>query len=99
MTKESAAESIQLAFYATAVEADGGEVIHAQLWYPRAKTKSVSTRDLDLDRLEELQVEMVQITEQIRDEIWSPQAGDHCERCDFRLSCPAWPDGKGAYMP
>ena len=99
MTKDAAAESIQLAFYASAVAAEGGEVVQAQLWYPRAATKSVSTRELDLDRLEELQDEMVDVTASIRDEVWSPKVGDHCERCAFRLSCPAWPDGKGAYLP
>jgi hypothetical protein len=99
MTKGDAAESIQLGFYASAVSSDGSDVVQAQLWYPRAATKSVSTRDLDLDRLDEIESEMVRVTTSIRSEDWTPDVGRQCERCDFRLSCPAWPEGKGAYLP
>lgn len=98
MSKLDAAESIQLAFYASAVSEEGEEVIQAQLWYPRAATKSVSTRDLDLNRLDELHDVMAAVTQSIREEDWQPNVGKHCERCDFRLSCPAWPEGKGAYL-
>jgi CRISPR/Cas system-associated exonuclease Cas4 (RecB family) len=99
MSKADAADSIQLGFYASAVARDGGEVVQAQLWYPRAATKSVSTRDLDLHGLDEIELEMVEITSSIRSEDWSPNVGRQCQRCSFRLSCPAWPEGKGAYLP
>ena len=99
MSKADAAESIQLGFYASAVAKEGGDVVHAQLWYPRVATKSVSTRDLDLDGLDRITLEMVQITSSIRSEDWSPNVGGQCKRCSYRLSCPAWPEGKGAYLP
>jgi len=99
ISKAAAAESIQLGFYASAVAKEGGDVVHAQLWYPRAATKSVSTRDLDLDGLDRIKLEMVQITSSIRSEDWSPNVGGQCKRCSYRLSCPAWPEGKGAYLP
>ena len=99
MSKNDAAESIQLGFYASAVSSDGGDVVQAQLWYPRAATKSVSIRDLDLERMDDIESEMVQITSSIRSEDWTPNVGRQCERCDFRLSCPTWPEGEGAYLP
>ncbi len=99
MNKADAADSIQLGFYASAVAQDGGEVVQAQLWYPRAATKSVSTRDFDLNGIDKIALEMVEITSSIRTEDWSPKVGRQCQRCNFRLSCPAWPEGKGAYLP
>lgn len=95
-----AAESIQLAFYSDAVEAARGEpVVAAELWYPRARAKSLTTRRLDPDRRDEIRARMEQVTRAIRGEDWSPTAGNHCERCSFRLSCPAWPEGRGAFLP
>ena len=32
-------------------------------------------------------------------EVWEPRVNDYCHRCDFRLSCPAWTEGKGAFLP
>ncbi len=98
LTKDEAAVSIQLGFYATALD-DDGDVVEAQLWYPRSKAKSVSTRSFDMTNLEEVQRAMTEITRSIRSEDWAPSVGKHCERCSFRLSCPAWPEGRGAYLP
>ena len=91
--------SIQLGFYASAVASAGGEVVQAQLWFPRVATKSVSTRDLDLGRIDEIGIQMADITSSIRAEDWAPKVGKQCEKCSFRLSCPAWPEGKGAFLP
>ena len=52
MSLADAAESIQLAFYTTAVRDGGREVSSAQLWYPRTRDKTVATRDLDMDRID-----------------------------------------------
>lgn len=98
ITKEEASMSIQLGFYVTAL-ATNGPVVDAQLWYPRSRTKSVSIRSLDLNSLEEVRQEMIEITESVRSENWAPSVGRHCERCAFRLSCPAWPEGRGAFLP
>ncbi|MBW3666464.1 MAG: PD-(D/E)XK nuclease family protein, partial [Actinobacteria bacterium] len=96
-TFEDAAESMQLAFYATAL---GGEkpVTASEMWFPRVKTKSVSTRHLDMDRLDEVRAQMSQVTASIRAEDWEPTPGSHCSRCQFRGSCPAWPEGRGAFL-
>ncbi|MEA1903273.1 MAG: ATP-dependent DNA helicase [Actinomycetota bacterium] len=99
MSKADAAESIQLGFYSSAVAAGGDPVADAQLWYPRTSAQTVSRRSLDMDRLEEVEEEMIRITNAIRSEDWEPTPGGHCKRCAFKLSCPAWPEGKGAYLP
>ncbi len=99
MTVAEAAESLQLGFYSIALEADGDHVAEAQLWYPRTGTKSVSTRSLDMESLEKVQEEMERVTTAIRSENWAPAVGSPCERCAFRMSCPAWPEGSGAFLP
>lgn len=97
---DDAAKSIQLGFYASALgEQSDEDVVDAQLWFPRTNTKSVATRSFDFDRLDEVRDEMVRVTEEIRSECWDPSIGDHCARCPFRLSCPAWPEGRGAFLP
>ncbi len=68
------------------------------MWYPRHDTKSVATRGLALHQLPEVTGRMQEITRSIRDEDWEPKVGDQCKRCDFRRSCPAWPEGKGAFL-
>ena len=98
-TKDEAAGSIQLAFYAMAVQRGHGEVIASEMWFPRHNTKSVATRSLALHQLPEVTGRMQEITGSIRDEDWEPKVGDQCKRCDFRRSCPAWPEGKGAFLP
>lgn len=95
-----AAGSIQLAFYATAVARSTGEpVIAAEMWFPRAESKSVTTRSLDMSSLVTLEEEMARVTSAIKEEKWEPTIGEGCKYCSFRLSCPAWPEGKGAYLP
>lgn len=99
MSIDDAAESLQLGFYSTALEAEGDHVAEAQFWYPRTGTKSVSTRSLDIDGLENVRKEMERVTTSIRSENWAPTVGAACERCAFRMSCPAWPEGSGAFLP
>ncbi len=91
-------QSIQLAFYATAVE-NYGPVIAAEMWYPRARTKKLTRRSLDMESREEVYELMEEITHSITAELWDPRPGSHCQRCQFRGSCPAWPEGRGAYIP
>lgn len=99
MYVEDAAESIQLAFYATAItEQMGRPVAEAQFWYPRTSAKSVTKRSLDFEGVGEIEERMESITDAIRAEEWAPSPGRHCERCSFRLSCPAWPEGRGAFV-
>ena len=94
-----AAESIQLAFYTIAVQDRLGPVVASEMWYPRQKSVSVTTRALALHQLPELREKMEEITDAIRDEVWEPRVSGACERCGFRRSCPAWPEGRGAFLP
>jgi superfamily I DNA/RNA helicase/RecB family exonuclease len=97
---EDAKRSIQLGFYATAT-GDGSDepVVEAQMWFPRSGTKSVSTRSLDMGLISEVRATMEEVTRSIQAEDWEPRVSERCERCQFRLSCPAWPEGQGAYLP
>jgi superfamily I DNA/RNA helicase/RecB family exonuclease len=95
-----AEESIQLGFYAAAVTAEMGEpVVQAEMWFPRTGTKKVTVRRLEMRRGPYLQQALEDVTRSIRSEMWEPRVSDRCNRCDFRLSCPAWPEGKGAFLP
>jgi len=99
MTVAEAAESLQLGFYSIALDAGDDRVAEAQLWYPRTGTKSISTRSLDMESLEKVGEEMERVTTAIRSENWAPAVGSLCERCAFQMSCPAWPEGSGAFLP
>jgi RecB family exonuclease len=99
LTQGEAAESIQLAFYALAVRQGRGEVVASEMWYPRYRSVSVTTRDLALHRLPDVTRKMEEITRSIGEEMWEPRVGGACKHCDFRRSCPAWPEGRGAFLP
>lgn len=99
MKIEEAEGSIQLGFYARAVAEKRSEVIASEMWYPRAANKSVATRKLALHRLDEIADDMAAITSRIDSEDWAPRVSEDCKRCDFRRSCPAWPEGRGAFLP
>jgi RecB family exonuclease len=99
-TIDEAKRSIQLGFYATAVAEEFSEPVEgAEMWFPRKEAKSVTKRSLDGDLLGEVREVMEQVTLSIRGEHWEPKVSNRCEKCDFRLSCPAWPEGRGAYLP
>ena len=97
---DDAAVSIQLGFYARSVESSSGErVVDAEMWFPRTDAQSVTTRPLDFEKLDEVDAEMSRVTKEIRGENWEPIVSANCKRCAFRMSCPAWPEGRGAYLP
>jgi superfamily I DNA/RNA helicase/CRISPR/Cas system-associated exonuclease Cas4 (RecB family) len=99
-TVPDAKRSIQLAFYTSAVaEETGEEVVGAEMWFPRADAKSIIKRSLDLDTLGEVMQQMETVSAGVVAEVWEPRVNEYCHRCDFRLSCPAWTEGKGAYLP
>jgi ATP-dependent exoDNAse (exonuclease V) beta subunit len=98
MTNDEAATSIQLAFYAMSVADSHGEVVASEMWYPRVDTKSVTTRKMALHRLDEVGTTMSEIARGISAEIWETRVSEDCKRCDFRRSCPAWPEGRGAFL-
>jgi predicted RecB family nuclease len=49
--------------------------------------------------LPEVRQSMEEVASAILDERWEPRVSDRCKRCEFRRSCPAWAEGKGAYLP
>lgn len=95
---DDAARSVQLGFYAHAIGAEGEQVSASEMWFPRAKAKSVTTRKLSMHLLPEVLETMELVTESILAEDWAPRVSDECKRCGFRKSCPAWPEGKGAFL-
>jgi superfamily I DNA/RNA helicase/RecB family exonuclease len=99
LTKEEAAGSIQLGFYAKAIDESRGKVVVSEMWFPRSNTKGVTTRQFAMHELGAVEDEMTRITRSIRAERWEPRVSDDCTRCVFRRSCPAWAEGKGAFLP
>jgi superfamily I DNA/RNA helicase/RecB family exonuclease len=99
ITKDEAAHSIQLAFYAMAVqEGWGEEVVASEMWYPRTKSRSVTTRSVAIHELDSITEEMAAVADAIRSEDWTPRVSNDCKRCIFRRSCPAWAEGRGAFL-
>jgi superfamily I DNA/RNA helicase/RecB family exonuclease len=95
-----AKKSVQLGFYAAAVAEETGEpVVAAEMWFPRKVSKAVTTRSFDMGLLPDVLETMEEVTKSIVAERWEPRVNEYCSRCDFRLSCPAWAEGKGAYLP
>ena len=98
-SQDEAAESLQLGFYALAVAASRGEVSTAEMWFPRVNKKSVARRGVATHEIESISDRLTAITRAIRSEDWEPESGEHCKNCAFIRSCPAWPEGRGAYLP
>jgi hypothetical protein len=67
------------------------------MWYPAAGGKSVKTRDLDLQKLPEIEEKLEQTAHGILAEDWTPRPGTQCERCRLRPLCPAWLEGREAF--
>lgn len=98
---EEAAVSVQLGFYSLAIEAmsPGQKVVVAELWFPAVPSKSLTIRRLDMARLGEVEETMKDITAAVASENWEPRVSAECNRCGIKKSCPAWPEGRGAYLP
>ena len=97
-----ASQSIQLAFYLIAAQADPevaelGEPTEAEFWHPLAKTKKKYLA-LDPSKTTEVLSSMKHIAEGIREEDWTPKLGSGCSRCTIKLVCPLWPEGREAYQ-
>jgi RecB family exonuclease len=97
---KEAAVSVQLGFYAMAIEAmsPGQRVASAQLWFPAVDAMSLTVRKLDMARLDEVEETIRQITAGVASENWEPRVSNGCNRCGIKRSCPAWPEGQGAYL-
>lgn len=102
-TKEEAATSTQLGFYLLAAAQDPEVTAHgrptqAELWYPAARQKGVAKRSFEYERLEEVRERLMEVGRSIRAEEWSPSPGPGCSHCSVKLVCPAWPEGREAYV-
>ena len=101
MSVRDAKESLQLAFYTIAANADeslAGDVAAAELWYPASRTsQSVAVRSLDMDLVEDIKVRLGSTADGIFAESWEPRVSTDCERCRVRQLCPAWPEGNEAF--
>lgn len=96
-TLKDAAVSRQLGFYILAARAHPelaaiGDATSAELWYLLADKRR--TFPFDIEKLDEVEAALEEIAIGIRSEDWTPKLGAHCQRCNFRLVCPAWPDGR-----
>ncbi len=96
-TQDKAAESIQLGFYAWAVQESLGDVAASEMWFPRKGERSITTRGFAMFALDQIRAQMEEITANIVAERWAPRVGSQCKRCAFKSSCPAWPEGREAY--
>lgn len=99
-TIEEAAVSVQLGFYALAVNAssEGPNVVAAELWFPAKSSKSLTIKSLDMRRLDEVEEAMRDVTAKIAAENWDPIVSVACNKCAYKSSCPAWPEGRGAFV-
>lgn len=101
-SKQEAAKSLQLAFYLLAAAADPrlaekGQPTGAELWYPRTTYKGFR-RSFDISELVPVQTEMEHATDRIQAEDWAPRINPNCAKCQVRIVCPLWPEGREAFM-
>ena len=104
VTRDEAAVSLQLGFYAHAASTDPaitafGSVGGASFWYPAAtpNRSGIATRQLDMHRIDEVVDRLEGIAAAIRDEAFEPTPNKDCDRCTVRSVCPAFPIGREAF--
>jgi RecB family exonuclease len=102
-TVEEAATSVQLGLYVLGLRHTAGSpVLGGEYWYPAAGMnsgrKSILTRSLDIDRLQEVDAALHDAAAGITSELWAATPGSQCERCPVRLVCPEWPQGQEAFL-
>ena len=99
-TVQQAKESLQLGFYLLAARADPelttqGKPSDAEYWHP---TKDHPVRKFDPSNLEAVEAKLRTIGAGIAAEAWPATPGAQCRYCTVRLICPAWPEGREAYV-
>jgi superfamily I DNA/RNA helicase/CRISPR/Cas system-associated exonuclease Cas4 (RecB family) len=99
-TKAEAAESLQLGFYLLAVAANPelaglGDADAAQFWHPMVDQP---IREFDLKNLPMVIDRLRAIGQGILAERWPATPGVHCKNCSVMSLCPAWPEGREAYV-
>jgi superfamily I DNA/RNA helicase/RecB family exonuclease len=101
-TVPEAAQSLQLGFYLLAAAADPeltehGRPTEAEFWHPAAGSPN-PVRKFDPANLELVESKLRKIGAGIAAEEWPATPGLHCKYCSVRLICPAWPEGREAYV-
>jgi superfamily I DNA/RNA helicase/RecB family exonuclease len=99
-TVKQAQESLQLGFYLLAAGADPeltaqGKPSEAEYWHP---TQDKPVRKFDPSNLDLVESKLRTIGAGIAAEAWPATPGAHCRYCTVRLICPAWPEGREAYV-
>jgi len=102
VTKDEAGASLQLGFYLLAAREDPqvlqfGEPVEAEMWFPLARA-GPTYRPLDVTRLPEIREKLDAIASGIASENWEPRVSPDCERCSVRQVCPAFPEGREAFV-
>lgn len=103
VTQAEAAVSIQLGYYAMAASEDPdvtrhGEVVGAEFWYPKVTNRnSIGTRSFDMTNLDLVKEQMIDVTNAIHAEQFSPTPGPQCDSCAIEIVCPARPAGREAF--
>jgi hypothetical protein len=97
-----ASESLQLGFYLLAAAADPelsahGRPTEAEFWHP-AVSGTNPVRKFDPKNLELVESKLRTIGVGIAAEEWPATPGVHCGYCSVRLICPAWPEGREAFV-
>ena len=101
-TVADASESLQLGFYLLAAAADPelsahGRPTDAEFWHP-AVSGTNPVRKFDPKNLELVESKLRTIGVGIAAEEWPATPGVHCGYCSVRLICPAWPEGREAFV-
>jgi RecB family exonuclease len=94
--RNEVAGSLQMGIYALAAAADPelaphGPVVEAEMWFPLARRLR---HPFPLAQLDSVRHRLVSVAAAVADEQWEPNPGPQCQRCHFRLVCPAWPEGR-----
>ena len=102
-TVEEAAVSVQLGLYVLGLrQRSDSPVVGGEYWFPavgmKRGRKSILTRLLDVDRLEEVDAALHDAAAGITNELWTATPGSQCERCPVQLVCPEWPQGQEAFV-
>ncbi|MEN8233819.1 MAG: ATP-dependent DNA helicase [Actinomycetota bacterium] len=100
---DEGATSLQLGFYLIGAREDPdigayGEPSAAEMWFPmHPQKRSIATRSFDVANIDTIEERMAAVAEGIDIEDWTPNPSAECDRCAFRLVCPAMPEGKEAF--
>ena len=102
-TIAASSESIQLGFYILAAAGDEaleqhGRPARAEMWFPAAGGQRVVRRALDIKKVLDIAERLRAAAIGIEKEDWAPAPGPQCERCPQRPVCPAWREGREAYV-